>query len=113
VGHFCRICGRVRANEQFSGKGHRIHVCKHCQRLPKTQRRAIEDRDDIFGFMQQSHRLCRRALSPLGEQGNAAFFLHTRIRFLFALDLVSLYTRAYGSVLQMQAPHSDLKYHLV
>jgi hypothetical protein len=55
MGHYCRICGRERPNEQFSGKGHRIHVCKHCQRLPKSQRRAIEDRDDIFGFMQQSH----------------------------------------------------------
>jgi hypothetical protein len=55
MGHYCRICGRERPNEQFSGKGHRIHVCKRCQRLPKSQRRAIEDRDDIFGFMQQSH----------------------------------------------------------
>lgn len=55
MGHYCRICGCVRPNEQFSGKGHRIHVCKHCQRLPKSQRRAIEDRDDIFGFIRQSH----------------------------------------------------------
>ena len=55
MGRYCRICGREWPNEQFSGKGHRIHVCKHCQRLPKSQRRAIEDRDDIFGFMQQSH----------------------------------------------------------
>jgi hypothetical protein len=55
MGHYCRICGRKRPNEQFSGKGHRIHVCKHCQRLPRSQRRAIEDRDDIFGFLQQSH----------------------------------------------------------
>jgi hypothetical protein len=55
MGHYCRICGRRRPNEQFSGKGHKIHVCKRCQRLPKTQRRAIEDRDEIFGFMEQSH----------------------------------------------------------
>jgi hypothetical protein len=55
MGHYCRICGRERANEQFSGRGHRIHVCKGCQRLPKSERRAIEDRDDIFGFMHQSH----------------------------------------------------------
>ena len=55
MGHYCRICGGERPNEQFSGKGHRIHVCKHCQKLPKSQRRAIEDRDDIFGFLQQSH----------------------------------------------------------
>lgn len=55
MGHYCRICGRRRPNEQFSGKGHKIHVCKRCQRLPKTQRQAIEDRDAIFGFMEQSH----------------------------------------------------------
>jgi hypothetical protein len=55
VGHFCRICGRVRANEQFSGKGHKIHVCKRCQRLPKSKRHAIEAEDDIFGFIHQSH----------------------------------------------------------
>jgi ribosome-binding protein aMBF1 (putative translation factor) len=55
MGHYCRICGRERANEQFSGKGHRIHVCKRCQRMPKSKRKAIEDKDDIFGFMHQSH----------------------------------------------------------
>ena len=55
MGHFCRFCGRVRANEQFSGKGHKIHVCKRCQRLPESKRQAIEAEDDIFGFMQQSH----------------------------------------------------------
>jgi len=55
MGHYCRICGCVRANEQFSGKGHKIHVCKRCQRLPKNERKAMEDREDIFGFMYQSH----------------------------------------------------------
>ena len=55
MGHFCRICRRVRANEQFSGKGHKIHVCKRCHRLPKSKRQAIEAEDDIFGFMHQSH----------------------------------------------------------
>ena len=54
-GHHCRICGRVRPNEQFPGKGHKIHVCKRCQRVPKSERRTVEDRDDIFGFMHQSH----------------------------------------------------------
>jgi hypothetical protein len=55
MGHYCRICGCVRPNEQFSGEGHKIHVCKRCKRLPKSERRAMEDRDDIFGFMHQSH----------------------------------------------------------
>jgi len=55
MGHYCRICGRERPNEQFSGKGHKIHVCKRCQARPKSERRAIEDKDDIFGFLEQSH----------------------------------------------------------
>jgi hypothetical protein len=55
MGHYCRICGRERPNEQFSGKGHRIHVCKRCNAKPKSERQVIEDKDDIFGFMHQSH----------------------------------------------------------
>jgi len=55
MGHYCRICKRERPNEQFSGKGHRIHVCKRCRAKPETERRAIEDQDDIFRFLQQSH----------------------------------------------------------
>jgi len=55
MGHYCRICARQRPNEQFSGKGHKIHVCKRCQAKPKSERRAIEDQDDIFRFLKQSH----------------------------------------------------------
>jgi hypothetical protein len=55
MGHYCRICGRERPNEQFSGKGHKIHVCKRCQARPKSERQAIEDKDRIFGFLEQSH----------------------------------------------------------
>jgi hypothetical protein len=55
MGHYCKICGRERPNEQFSGKGRKIHVCKRCNAKPKSERQAIEDTDSIFGFMQQSH----------------------------------------------------------
>ena len=55
MGHYCRICGRERPNEQFSGKGHRIHVCKRCNAKPRSERQAIEDTDSILAFMQQSH----------------------------------------------------------
>ena len=79
MGHYCRICGCVRANEQFSGKGHKIHVCKRCQRLPKSERKAIEDREDIFGFMHQSHisqknvaRLERLAMSKTPQVASLA-----------------------------------------
>ena len=55
MGHYCEICGRQRPNEQFSGKGHKIHLCKRCQAMPKNERRAVEDQDDIFRFLKQSH----------------------------------------------------------
>jgi hypothetical protein len=55
MGLYCRICGRRRPNEQFSGKGHAIHVCKRRQAMPKTERQVIENMDQIFRFMSQSH----------------------------------------------------------
>lgn len=55
MGHYCRICGRQRPNENFSGKGHKIHVCKECARKPKEERETIEQEDEIFGFLAQSH----------------------------------------------------------
>lgn len=33
-GHYCKICGEIKANEQFTGKGHANHICKKC--LKKT-----------------------------------------------------------------------------
>lgn len=55
MGHYCRMCGRARPNEKFSGKGHRIHVCKDCSRLPKDERRRRELEDEIAGFLRQSN----------------------------------------------------------
>jgi len=54
MGHWCRICGRTRPNERFSGKGHRTHVCQDCARLPKAQRDAIDQEREIFGYLTQS-----------------------------------------------------------
>jgi len=55
MGHYCRICGRTRPNEKFSGKGHRTHVCKDCARMPKPDREATEQEEEIFNYLQQSH----------------------------------------------------------
>ena len=38
-GHYCRIWGRYRANEKFSGKGHARHICKDCAREQKAAAR--------------------------------------------------------------------------
>lgn len=36
-GHYCWSCGRLRANEKFSGRGHARHLCKDCARLGKEE----------------------------------------------------------------------------
>jgi hypothetical protein len=38
MGHFCWCCERERRNEKFTGRGHRDHICKDCQKLPKKER---------------------------------------------------------------------------
>ena len=55
MGHRCRICGCVRANEKFNGRGHRDHVCKDCQRMPGEERERIERLDELDGFLRQSN----------------------------------------------------------
>jgi hypothetical protein len=37
--HYCHVCGRYRANEKFSGKGHARHICKDCAREQKVAAR--------------------------------------------------------------------------
>ena len=54
MGHYCRICGRSRPNEQFSGPVHRIHVCLKCQRIPREKRGRSERFDELLGFLHQS-----------------------------------------------------------
>lgn len=39
IGHYCRSCGRHRANEKFSGRGYALHICKDCQRELKCEAR--------------------------------------------------------------------------
>jgi len=71
-GHYCRICGRIRPNEKFSGKGHRNHICKECARKPKTQIDEIEQKEEIFRYLQQSHISKKNVtrLSMLAESEN-------------------------------------------
>jgi hypothetical protein len=54
-GHYCRICGKIKPNEAFSGKGHRNHICKVCSRLPKNEIEAMDQKEEIFNFQNQSH----------------------------------------------------------
>jgi hypothetical protein len=65
MGHYCRICRRTRANEKFSGRGHRDHICKDCQRLPVDERDRITCIDELCGFLEQSH-ISQKNLDRLG-----------------------------------------------
>ena len=55
MGHYCRICDSSKPNEAFTGKGHRNHICKKCSLMPKELRDAIEHKQEIFAYMEQSH----------------------------------------------------------
>ena len=37
-GHYCKICGKYKANEKFSGKGHAARICKACSRLSAVKK---------------------------------------------------------------------------
>ena len=69
--HYCWMCGRSRANERFSGRGHRDHVCGDCQKLPaaeKDRRRALNHLRDMLEQSRISEKNVRYlralALSP-------------------------------------------------
>ncbi len=65
-GHWCRICNRGRPNEAFSGRGHRDHICKDCQRLPKSERERADLTRELFGYPEQS-RISEKNLRRLAE----------------------------------------------
>ena len=41
-GHYCKICGRRRANEKFIGSGHVAYIYKDCARLPIEKRNELQ-----------------------------------------------------------------------
>ena len=54
MGHYCRICGQNRPNEQFSGSGHKTHICKKCAKLPRDEIQNIEMEQEICNYLNQS-----------------------------------------------------------
>ena len=55
MGNWCRICGDIKPNEKFSGKGHKNQICKECSRKPKEEIEQIDQSEEIFNFLKQSH----------------------------------------------------------
>ncbi len=66
MGHYCRICGRMRPNEEFSGKGHARHICKQCSRLPREQIWRHDVLEEVGGFLSQSN-ISKKNLQRLTE----------------------------------------------
>jgi len=54
MAHYCWVCERMRPNEAFSGKGHKNHICKECQRLPKVEIEKMAFEQEICRFLDQS-----------------------------------------------------------
>ena len=50
MGHYCMVCGNWLANEKFSGKGHRRHVCKACSKKPLDERNDMITLNRIYGL---------------------------------------------------------------
>ena len=55
MGRYCKYCGMVKPNESFSGKGHKILICKKCETLPKESKEYIRNKEELLLFLQQSH----------------------------------------------------------
>jgi len=55
MGHYCWMCGRVRSNERFSGKGRRRHLCKECASRPRQERECIRALKDINSYLDQKN----------------------------------------------------------
>ncbi|WFD10858.1 hypothetical protein [Tepidibacter hydrothermalis] len=40
-GHYCKICGEIKSNEKFNGKGHKNHICKSCAKLSQLDKNEL------------------------------------------------------------------------
>ena len=61
MGRSCRVCGRIRANERFSERGHKQGVCKEChsevhslQRSVRQERGHTGVEREIAGLLEQT-----------------------------------------------------------
>jgi hypothetical protein len=68
--HYCRICERSRANEKFTGRGHRNRICKDCQRLPRDEIDRIDRMDELYGFLVNYLSDCEKPKDPRWQERN-------------------------------------------
>jgi hypothetical protein len=66
MGHWCRICGSTKPNENFSGRGHKNHICKECSRKPKEEIEKNEQSEELFNYLRQSN-ISKKNITRLQE----------------------------------------------
>lgn len=54
MGRFCILCGIIRPNEAFGGKGRRARICRKCRRMRRERQDALLHEHEIHGFLEQS-----------------------------------------------------------
>ena len=106
MGRYCRICGRVRAKERFSARGHRERVCKDCQRLPRGGLEQIEQFEELYHLLEQSN-LSARNIERLKVLCASA---HDRVRPLadLVLEIARVHSRKRGRLEFLVRQRQDL-----
>ena len=85
-GHFCRVCGKHKSNESFTGRGHANHMCKTCSSRPVSERnkmmavRRAENMAYRYLNEQEIKWLRKKMKDPRPEVREAACASH-RIKF--------------------------------
>jgi len=54
-GHYCKVCGEIKANEKFTGKGHASHICKKCFKKSGAQQSEEIAIDKIYKLTRYSN----------------------------------------------------------
>lgn len=65
MGRVCHCCGRERANERFSGGGHKRGICKDCQKLPAEERERRYLLDHVENMVLFQKRISEKNISTL------------------------------------------------
>ena len=73
-GHFCWVCGCIKSNESFSGRGHSKHICKECSKLSASElvvRQGIRNMDECFFGLGRLRRKSRTTFDRFLEHPNS------------------------------------------
>jgi hypothetical protein len=86
-GHYCIGCGDTLANEKFSGKGHREHLCKDCKR--KGRKVYAESTSDYDRKLHLLTKAIRNCIILYMQHENFFLFEYQRSRYIIREDFDS------------------------